>query len=119
MDLTETKTVAIHMDKKIWKRFCRMAIDEEIPLYLLINESLAGWLKWIRKLEYEELMEAKKCDAKELKTYQKESLETQRLIEKYRREKIAYKMKMEAKDRAQTERKAYFRGSYKKKGMLA
>jgi len=35
-----------------------MAITEEIPLYMLINEGLVGgWLKWIRKFEQDERIE--------------------------------------------------------------
>jgi len=119
MDLTETKTVVVTLHKNTWKRLYRLAIDEETSLALIINEALAMFLKWLIKIEQNDRIEAKKCNAKDLKEYQKEILETQRLIEKYRREKIAYKMKMLEKEKHQRNRKAYFRGNYKKKGMLA
>jgi len=119
MDVADTKTVTIPLDKNIWKRLYRQAIREDTSLAWIINEALATFLKWLIKIEQNERIEAKKCNAKDLKAYQIEMLETQQLIEQFRRDKISFRMEMLEKEKHQRDRKAYFRGSYKKKGMVA
>jgi len=109
-----THRVNIEIDERIWKRFRQMAIAEETKTHILFNEALATYLKWMQRAEIEERREAGKVQ--EVTSLQIEQLETQRIIESWRREKMSYERKQfwankKAKEKL-LEGKAYRRGKY-------
>ncbi len=108
-----THRVNIEIDERIWKRFRQMAIAENTKTHILFNEALATFLKWMQRAEIEERREAGKVQ--EVTSLQIEQLETQRIIESWRREKIAYEKKKFWARKKVEDGKAYKRGKYKEK----
>ena len=108
----ETLTSLVH--KEVITEFKMIALQESTPLYLIINEALAVWLKWNRKDEHEERAAVNEIEESELQDYQKEMLKTQELIEQARREKISLTLKSEKKKFKSNSRRTYARGHYKK-----
>ena len=111
----ESIHINLRINKQLWKKIHRLAITEETSISLLVNEALTQWLKWIMKAEQDELSKVKKIKEDDLKEYQKEILETQKLIEEFRREKIKLKHLQFKKETG----KGYSRGPYKKKSRNA
>ena len=118
--MKKTHRVNIEIDERIWKRFRQMAIKEETLTYILFNEALATFLKWMQRAEIEERREAGKVQ--EVTSLQIEQLETQRIIESWRREQISYEKKQYWKAKKAEEKllegKAYRRGKYSREGRL-
>jgi predicted transcriptional regulator len=83
------KRVKVEIDAEIWKRFRQLAIKEDVRVHMLWNEALAVYLKWMKQAEIDERKEAGKVQ--EVTSLQIEQLETQRIIEFWRREQIKYK----------------------------
>jgi len=111
--IMETKRVYIELDCKLWKRFHKLAIQEETKIHILFNEAMALYLKFLLRQEIEDRKEA--GQVQEATSLQIEQLETQRIIEAWRREKIGYeKRKFWAKKKVEDGRK-YKRGKYKEK----
>lgn len=115
-----THRVNIEIDERIWKRFRQMAIKEETKTHILFNEALATFLKWMQRAEIEERKEAGKVQ--EVTSLQIEQLETQRIIESWRREQIKYEKEQYWKRKKAEENlmegKAYRRGKYNRAGRL-
>ena len=118
--MKKTHRVNIEIDERIWKRFRQMAIKEETLTYILFNEALATFLKWMQRAEIEERKQAGKVQ--EVTSLQIEQLETQRIIESWRREQISYEKKQYWKAKKAEEKllegKAYRRGKYSREGRL-
>lgn len=107
----ESIHINLRINKQLWKKIHRLAITEETSISLLVNDALTQWLKWIMKAEQDESAKVKKIKEEDLKEYQREILETQKLIEEYRRQKIKLKHLQYKKETG----KGYSRGPYKKK----
>ncbi len=108
----ETRRVCVELDCKLWRRFRKLAIQEETKIHILFNEAMAIYLKWMQKAEIEERREA--GQVQEATSLQIEQLETQRIIESWRREKIAYEKKKFWARKKVEDGKAYKRGKYNK-----
>jgi hypothetical protein len=107
--------ITTEIDNEIFLKLKLFSELEDTPLYNLINEALATWMKWNRKDEMEDRLRAKKMDPGELQDYQKEILATQRLVEEVRRERIRMAFERDKKAHELDGRKNYRRGPYKRK----
>lgn len=116
--MKKTHRVNIEIDERIWKRFRQMAIAENTKTHILFNEGLATFLKWMQRAEIEERKEAGKVQ--EVTSLQIEQLETQRIIESWRREQIKYEKeqywKRKKAEESLVEGRQYRRGKYRRAG---
>jgi hypothetical protein len=123
--------VNIEIDERIWKRFRTLAIQEDTKVHMLFNEALATWLKWMMAAEIEERKQGKDIyvnnvkhhvvdDMTGLTSLMLEQLETQRIIEAWRREQIKYGKEQFWKNKKAQEKKLdgkqYRRGKYNRAG---
>lgn len=58
--MNQTKTIALHVDIRIWKTIKIAATREETTISAIAEEALMSWFKWIKKAELEEAQENEK-----------------------------------------------------------